>query len=185
MPYPTKLTPELLEELVAIVRGGVPVRTALQAKGVHSSRAWSWFRNGQERPGSIYGAFREQIIRATAEADTIDLQIITNAKTRGATRKTTVVKHEARVTPAGTVMEETERIVTTVELPPDANLALKMLERRNPAFRATQQIDASVTAVPREIMARTLAERLRMIQGGEGPSMLLEGDDEARRIMGA
>jgi len=183
MPYPTLLTEELLEKLVQEVRAGTPLPIALQAEGIDRKRAWNWLRNGAERPGSIYGAFRQRMTQAQAEADVVDILVINRAKTQGSKRVTTVTKHEARRVDGEDVMVPTEKTITEVVLPPDAGLALKMLERRNPTFRPTHQVDTNVSVVPQDVMARTLAEKLRTIQGGGGPSMLEEGDEEARRLM--
>lgn len=184
MPYPPKLTEDSLKELVGLVRAGVPIKTALRSKGINERAAWRWLRNGAERPGSIYGAFREQMIAAEAEADVIDIQILTNAKSRTSRRVTTVTKKEPRTTPAGTVMDTTEETVTVVELPPDPKWALEMLRARNPAFRTNSQVEVTTTEIPRDLMARTIAERLRIVRGDSGPSMLRDGDEEARRLMG-
>lgn len=184
MAYPTKLTEELLGQLVGMVQAGVPIKTALQSKGVHEKAAWRWLRNGQERPGSIYGAFRERLLQAQAEADVIDVTILTNAKTKTARRVTTVTKRKARRLLDETVMDVTESTTTEVVLPPDPQWAWRMLQARNPAFRTNIQVDTTTTEIPREIMARTIAEKLRIVQGGEGPSMLRDGDEEARRLMG-
>lgn len=185
MPTPTDCTPELVERIVGKVRAGTPPPLAFQSEGVDRKRAWRWLRNGQERPGSIYGHLRQRLTVAVAEADVVDILIINRAKTQGATRRTTVTKHEARQDGENVVMVATEQTVTEVDIPPDAGLALKMLERRNPAFRPTHQVDTNLNVVPHDVMARTIAEKLRLIQGTPGPSMLEEGDDDARRIMGS
>ncbi len=183
MPTPTACTPDLVERLVTKVRAGTPAPLAFESEGVDRKRAWRWLRNGQERPGSVYGHLREKLAIAKAEADVVDILIINRAKTQGTTRRTTVTKHEARRVGEDVVMVATEQTVTETQIPPDANLALKMLERRNPQFRPTHQVDTTLNVVPHDVMARTIAEKLRLIQGGTGPSMLQEGDDDARRIM--
>lgn len=179
----TKLTEDVLRELVGLVRAGTPIKTALQAKSIHESTAWRWLNNGRERPGSIYGAFRQELIAAQAEADVIDIQILTNAKTRTSKRTTTVTKRKPTKAGDSFVLDVSEQTTTEVELPPDPRWAWEMLKARNPAFRAATQVDMTVSEVPRDVMARTIAEKLRLVQGGEGPSLLADGDSEAARLM--
>lgn len=179
MAHHPKLTEESLAKLVSMVRSGTPIKTALRAEGIHEKAAERWLRNARERPGSIYGAFRDQITRAKAEADVVDIQILANAKTRTSRRVTTVTKHEAHHEDGVDVMRVAERTVTEVELPPEPIWAWRMLQARNPAFRTNAPaVDVTVNQVPHDVMARTIAEKLRLVQGGEGPSMLAEGDSE-------
>lgn len=184
MPYPPKLTEAMLTTLVGQVRSGVPIKTALRANNINDRAAWRWLRNGLERPGSIYGAFREQLLAAEAEADVIDITILTNAKSRTTRTVTTVTKKEARRENGIDVMAVTDETETVTVRPPDPKWAWEMLRARNPAFRTNLQVNVDPTPIPKEMMARTIAEKLRIIQGGTGPSMLLEGDEEARRMMG-
>lgn len=185
MAPPTGLTEELLKRLVNEVTAGVPVKTAFASEGVERKRAWRWLKNGQDRPGSIYGALRQQLVQAVAKATVNDVVIITNASTRPSRRVTTVTKSEARRDGNQVVMEETEQTVTVVEIPPDPKWAAWKVERREKEFRLTHQVEAAVGVVPADVMARTLGEKLRQIQGGDGPTLLQEGDDEARLLMGS
>lgn len=185
MPAHLTLTEELVTRIVGKVRAGVPPKTAFRSESVNEKTAWRWLKNGGERPGSIYGHFRDQLEAAIAEADVIDITIIGRAKSQPSRRVTTVTKRQARIEHGERVMVDTEITETVVEIPPDPKWAAWMLERRNPAFRATHQVEATVGEIPKDIMARTIAERLRLVQGGKGPTMLRDGDEEARQIMGS
>jgi transposase-like protein len=179
---PPKLTPELADTVCGYVRAGNTVKDAIAAVGVDESTFYRWVRNGIERRGSIYGQFRQSIAQAKAEATIVDMETIYRAGQERSQRITTVTK---RVLQAGelVVVEET---VAVVDCPSDWRAAAKKVEWRNQC-RGDGAAGQATEPVPRDIMARTLAEKLRLVQGGapndRAASMLRDEDVEARRLL--
>jgi hypothetical protein len=135
-----------------------------------------------ERAGSLYGQFRQSITQAKAEATIVDMETIYRAGQERSQRITTVTK---RVLQAGELVD-VEQTVTVADCPPDLRAAAKKVEWRN-QWRADGAAGQATEPMPREIMARTLAEKLRILQGGDpndrAASMLRDEDVEARRLL--
>lgn len=184
MPAKTKLTPQLLDEMVAHVRAGNPLKDILKAKGINEGTVWRWQKRAVERPGSIYAAFLQRMTAAQAEFSLLHVTNLTRAATTGSVTVKTVTKREARAEGQLVVTEET---ITRLEKPPDPKWSAWLLQRRNPAFRDVQQVEALVGTVPRDMMQRTIAERLRVLQGGNpndrAASYVTDDDALMRELM--
>lgn len=185
MGAPGKLTPLFIDEVVALLRQGNTLEDAVQSKGLAPRTLARWASRARERPGSIYGEFRARVAQAQAEASTIDVAILTRAATAPSVTRKTVTKRELVVAGDERRLEVTEETVTTVEKPPDPRWAAWKLERRNPAFRPKQEVEATVATIPPDMLGRSMGELLRLAQGGEGASLLREDDEEARQLVEA
>lgn len=64
-----KLTLEVSERIVNSVRNGNFSDTAAAAAGIGRTTFLSWLRRGEDEPESIYGAFREAVLRARAQSE--------------------------------------------------------------------------------------------------------------------
>jgi len=177
---PTKLTPELSEQVCKSLRAGNTVKDSIIAVGVDESTFYRWIQNGYERPNSRYGRFCQSVERATAEAIVVDMRTINRAITEPGRTMTVRTKS---VLQAGDWVD-VERVTTITELPPDSQAARWRIERRDTRRAGTS---TPLDPVPREIMGRTLAEKLRLLQGGDPndrrASLLRPGDVEARRLL--
>lgn len=80
---PSKLTPELQERLVALIRAGNYVETAVLLVGLSKQTFYEWLRKGREQKRGKYAAFADAIERAAAEADERDLRRIDEAADKG------------------------------------------------------------------------------------------------------
>jgi hypothetical protein len=179
---PTKLIPELADTVCGYVRAGNTVKDAIAAVGVDESTFYRWVRNGVERRASVYGQFRQSITQAKAEASIVDMAVIDRA---GRERSQTVTTVTKRVLQAGELVIAEEK-VTVEDRPPDWRAAAKKVEWRN-QWHADGAAGQATEQVPRDIMSRTLAEKLRLLQGGDptdrAASMLRDEDVEARRLL--
>lgn len=68
MARPTKLTPELSDQIVDALKDGAYVETAAEAAGIDDSTLYRWLDWGAEGK-EPYAAFCEAVIRARAEAE--------------------------------------------------------------------------------------------------------------------
>ena len=77
---PPKLTPEVQEKIIQLVRVGNYVSTAARCAGINPETLYRWVRNGTrgETP-TIYTAFTEALRHAEAEAEAIAVQEIRKA----------------------------------------------------------------------------------------------------------
>lgn len=82
---PTKLTPELLEEVVKYVRTGAYVETAAAAAGVSKVSLYDWLKRGKRGDKSnngLYIEFSEAMSQAVAESELRDIALIGKAASR-------------------------------------------------------------------------------------------------------
>lgn len=63
------LTPAVADKIVECVRGGNFFAVAAQLVGVDPSTLSHWLAKGERRPDSIYGQFRQRVLRAEAEIE--------------------------------------------------------------------------------------------------------------------
>jgi hypothetical protein len=70
MGRPSKLTPELQERIVGLVREGNYIEIACEACGFHQSQYYRWLNIGENAKDGIYREFYEAVTRARAEAET-------------------------------------------------------------------------------------------------------------------
>ncbi len=68
---PTKLTPELMETVVADVEAGHYLETVATANGIHRDSLYEWLKRGERRKDGdeIYTAFSDAVRRAQARAE--------------------------------------------------------------------------------------------------------------------
>jgi len=73
MPYPSPLTPELIDKIEGYIRDGSYVETAVVAAGISRKTFYQWLRLGAEDAESgnesIHRVFFERLDRAFAEAE--------------------------------------------------------------------------------------------------------------------
>ena len=79
----TKLTDDLIDKICVLVRAGNYVETAAAYAGVHKETLYQWFRRGASSRRGIYRRFADAVLKATAEAELRDLQIIASAAANG------------------------------------------------------------------------------------------------------
>lgn len=79
MARPTKLTREIHEKIVTLVRAGNYRETAAAATGISPVTLREWLRRGARGGGGIYRAFAEDVDRAEAESEARDILEITKA----------------------------------------------------------------------------------------------------------
>lgn len=65
---PTKLTPEVQSQIVALIRGGAFGHVAARAVGVSKSTYFDWLRRGEAAKGGKYVDFRDAVDKARAYA---------------------------------------------------------------------------------------------------------------------
>jgi hypothetical protein len=185
-----KLTEELLRKVVAKMTAGVPLRVALRSEGVTSpTTPWTWEKRGRERPETIYGRFVADCIVAHAAMETNHTVSVTAAGLRENTTTTTIVKRKLNETTGE--LDVVEENITTVVRPADWKASAWILERRVPArYGRELTVNAgggTTYGMPRDMAARTIAERLRIIKGGDPndrtKSWLPETDAEFKEIM--
>ena len=80
---PTKLTPAVHDAIVGMTREGNYAEVSAQAAGISGPTFWRWMKRGEEEPGSIYERFREDILKARAEAENEAIKIIKGAALDG------------------------------------------------------------------------------------------------------
>jgi transposase len=81
---PTRLTPEVQETIVTVLKTGAYLETAAAFAGVSLEAVYAWMRRGKLKGRSIYKDFRQAVERASAEAEVKDLLVI-DAAAKGAT----------------------------------------------------------------------------------------------------
>lgn len=79
---PTKLTPELQEKIVRVIRAGNYIKTACLACGITQMTYERWMKRGSESKRGIFVDFVEAIKKAEAEAEVANLKIVEVASCR-------------------------------------------------------------------------------------------------------
>jgi len=82
MGRPTKLTPEVQEKIVSLVRAGNYPEVAAQAAGISGKTYYEWLRRGESEDG-IYREFRQAVKEAQAAAESHAVTIIRKAALDG------------------------------------------------------------------------------------------------------
>lgn len=82
MGRPTKLTPEVQEKIVSLVRAGNYPEVAAQAAGINAATYYRWMQKGEEST-KPYGEFREAVKEAQAAAESHAVTIIRKAAMDG------------------------------------------------------------------------------------------------------
>jgi hypothetical protein len=78
MAQKSKLTPELQEKLLNLLRRGNYIETAAACVGIHKDTFYAWMKRGS-RGDKRFAAFVEAVHRAMAESEAMDLAIIQRA----------------------------------------------------------------------------------------------------------
>jgi len=73
---PTRLTPELQATILGALQEGAYIATACALVAVDEVVFYRWMRMGKDRPGSVFGAFRQAVKRALAFAEIEDLRAV-------------------------------------------------------------------------------------------------------------
>ena len=82
MGRPTKLTPEVQEKIVSLVRAGNYPEVAAQAAGIDPRTYYRWMEKGEDGPAP-YGQFRHAVKEAQAAAESHAVTIIRKAAIDG------------------------------------------------------------------------------------------------------
>lgn len=80
---PPKLTEELIEKICVLVRAGNYMETAASYVGVTRQALYNWLKKGALGRKSIYKKFADAMMKARAEAELRDVQIVSNAAANG------------------------------------------------------------------------------------------------------
>ena len=75
----TKLTPEVQEKIVGVLRSGNYAQVAAACAGIGETTFYEWLKRGEEEESGIYTEFREAIKNAEAEAEADSVAIIETA----------------------------------------------------------------------------------------------------------
>jgi hypothetical protein len=73
MGRPEKLTPELQEKLIQVIRTGAYIETAVQFIGLSKETFYAWIKKGAKAKGGKYKDFSDSIRKAMAETEVLDL----------------------------------------------------------------------------------------------------------------
>lgn len=122
---PTLCTPELIKQVCNAIALGMKYQDAAHLVGIHPSTIRNWRRQGQKDPDSIYGTLAEQIVKAEANFEAANLDIIRRAATEAQVTRTEATKRDKET---GEMYTE----VTVKEAPPLWTPAAWLLERRFP-----------------------------------------------------
>ncbi len=91
MPRPTKLTPEVRDRIIALLRAGNARRAAAEASGICEDTFYEWLKRGSERSRGEFSEFSEAVRRAESEAEALMVESVRKAA-RGYDKKTTRIK---------------------------------------------------------------------------------------------
>jgi transposase len=80
---PTKLTPEIQEKIVSVIRKGNYIETAAAYAGISKQTLYNWLRTGSRKPTGVYGEFVRAVEQALAESEMADLARIEQAAIEG------------------------------------------------------------------------------------------------------
>jgi hypothetical protein len=76
---PTKLTPEVREEVCQAIRAGNYLETAAAYAGITRETFYDWMRKGRAQKSGAHVDFVDAVEKALADAEMFALQTITNA----------------------------------------------------------------------------------------------------------
>lgn len=79
MARPTKLSPELEAQIVTLLRAGNYPETAAAAAGISRATFYNWLREGARAKRGVKRQFRDRVLRAIAESEALDLEVIRKA----------------------------------------------------------------------------------------------------------
>jgi hypothetical protein len=76
---PSKLSPEVTERIVQAIRAGNYAEAACQSAGIGTSTFYRWMAQGAKEPASEFAVFRDEVVRAEAEAEVHAVAIMRRA----------------------------------------------------------------------------------------------------------
>lgn len=80
---PTKLTPEVQEKIISVIRKGNYIETAAAYAGISKQTLYNWLKQGARQPNGVYGRFVQAVEQALAESEMADLARIEQAAMDG------------------------------------------------------------------------------------------------------
>lgn len=120
-----QLTPAMIDEICAHIAKGVSFRDAAAMCDIGQTTFYRWKRQAKRAKSGIFAEFAVRLRKAEAEAVATLIGVAVTAAEQG--REIVTVKEHYDAD--GNLQR---RIVETQRLPRDPNLALKILEHRNP-----------------------------------------------------
>jgi hypothetical protein len=79
----SKLTPEVHENIIKLIRIGVPHKHAAQANGIDESTYYNWMKWGSKKKNGIYFEFFKSVKKAESESIARDVAQIEKAASEG------------------------------------------------------------------------------------------------------
>lgn len=130
---PTKLTPELSQRVIDLVRVGNYVETAAAAVGVHRNSLFNWMERGRKDESGAYFDFVNGVHQAQAEAEARTLAVVQRAGKEGDWQAATWIlerRHPARYAQRLQlkVEQELERALNKLKDALDANTYNRVCE---------------------------------------------------------
>ena len=122
------LTPAIAKEICDAVRTGASYRTAVAVAGIHPSTFHRWRERGRNAKRGVYREFCDQIDKAKREGRALAAQVVWNSFMESST--TTKVHRRETLAADGSKVAIVEK--TETHHPPNTEMALKWLERREP-----------------------------------------------------
>lgn len=83
MARPSKLSPELREQIAQLIRAGNTVETAAAAAGLSERSFYSWMERGEAESSGDYVDFRDAVEQARAESEAVLVARIAKAASSG------------------------------------------------------------------------------------------------------
>lgn len=79
MSRPSKLIPEVIETVYNLIADGNYSSTAARIAGIAESTFYSWLKQGEQEPGTIYEEFAHKVEEAEAKREQALVQIVVSA----------------------------------------------------------------------------------------------------------
>lgn len=134
---PSKLTPELQEQIIKSVKSGNYIEIAAERAGVHRTTVFRWIQEANEgHPDPRRAEFRDALIQARAEAEAEMVALVRRAAMGGV-----ITKEVTRTLRDGTIESE------TTYSPPDGRVGLEYLSRAFPDRWKRQTVNTSTIEV--------------------------------------
>ena len=84
MGLPTSLTPEVQSIILACIKKGAYVETAVVYAGINKDTYYEWMKRAEkEQPGQLHRDFSDAVEKAKAEAELLDITIVDKAARGG------------------------------------------------------------------------------------------------------
>ena len=169
---PSKLTPELKEEiLTAIGKGGCTYADACLKAGISTSTFQLWKQKGQEQARGQYSDFSDHLKKAEADYRAYYLKTIQDAAKESSveTRKTT------RTAGDGDDQKVTFQEVVEITRPPRWTAAAWLLERKYPEQYSLKHLDVTARVTntePREPMHLIIVDPVKQREDAEADAPL-------------